>query len=340
MKFESLHNHTALSDGALTPLELLAEGEKAGFGVMAITDHDVLPDQKTLQSLKNYSGPVRWLTGCEISSGLPRELGGGAASMFHILGLFTDPTDRNLLEHSRKALAARVERMEKLVGNLRNLGFAISDKDCLAEAGGESVGRPHIVQALLRHEQNFAVLEDLRQKMELAARHDPAVSEAYREMMRRHDSGQGLAALPFGLFLADQAFIPGVYVEYAYSTDMDASVKLIRDAGGAAFIAHWPTIQNKINAEMLGNFLSGGRLDGVELATGFVGPDSNEQTAILRQLAMQAGAATAIGIDGHQAADIERFVRELPDLAQESAGQTDRLIERLNPDLTFSNLGA
>lgn len=339
LNYESLHNHTNLSDGTLSPLELLAAGERAGFGVMAFTEHDALPDEAVLKRLKDYSGPVKWLAGCEISSGLPRELGGGTASMFHILGLFTDPTNSALLDHSRQALAARVERMEKLVENLRRLDLQITADDCLAEAGGESVGRPHIVAALLRHPENLATIERLRVAMAAAAAHDPALAESYQEMMRRHDAGQGTAALPYGLFLADNAFIKDVYVDYAYWTDMDTSVGLIRGAGGIALIAHWPTIEYKISARLLDRLLAEGRLDGVELATGFVGPATADKTAILRQLAKRHNAATAIGIDGHQAEDLERFV-QTPGLADQTPGQTGRLIERFKPDLTFSNLSA
>jgi predicted metal-dependent phosphoesterase TrpH len=339
MKFESLHNHTNLSDGQLTPLELLKAAEQNNFGIIAITEHDVLPGPDVLNQLRKYSGPVKWLIGCEISSGLPKELGGGTASMFHILGLFTDPTDQNLLEHSRKALEARLERMEKLVGNLRQLGLSISAADCLAEAGGESVGRPHIVAALLKHAHNLPVIEALRQQMETAAAHDESTAVDYKEMMRRHDTGQGVAALPFGIFLSDKAFIKDVYVDYSYWTDMDDSVKLIRDAGGVAFIAHWPTIENKIDATLLKKFLTEGRLDGVELATGFVGPATKDKTATLWQLAESTGAATVIGVDGHQAGDIERFV-ETAGFADQTIGQTQRLIDRFNPDLTYSNFNA
>ena len=112
LNYESLHNHTTISDGRQTYAEVLATGEANGFGVMAFTDHDILPSPADLQKLREYQGPVKWLLGCEISSGLPKELGGGPASMFHILGLFTDPTYQPLLDHSKLALAARSERME------------------------------------------------------------------------------------------------------------------------------------------------------------------------------------------------------------------------------------
>jgi predicted metal-dependent phosphoesterase TrpH len=74
--YESLHNHTVLSDGAQTHLEMLATAEQAGFGVVAFTDHDVLPDAGVLADLRAYDGLVDWTVGVELSAGLPTELGG------------------------------------------------------------------------------------------------------------------------------------------------------------------------------------------------------------------------------------------------------------------------
>ncbi len=114
LNYESLHNHTTASDGHLDHIELLNKGYAEGFGLMAFTDHDVLPNDEALARLKDYDGPMKWLTGVEISSGLPKELGGGPASMFHILGLFVDPHNKALMEHCQTAVAARNERMEQI----------------------------------------------------------------------------------------------------------------------------------------------------------------------------------------------------------------------------------
>jgi predicted metal-dependent phosphoesterase TrpH len=332
--YESLHNHTTASDGAQSYAEVLATAEAAGFGTIAFTDHDMLPSETDLAALRASAGPVKWLLGCEISSGLPRELGGGATSMFHILGLFTDPTNRALLDHCRQALAARTERMERIVGGLKGLGFTISIDDCLRASGGESVGRPHIVRALGTHPENAAIIERIRAEMETAAVSSAGVAMDYMRMMQRDPSDY-----PYRLFLSDDAFIPGVYVDYLYTIDMDASVKLIRDAGGVAILAHWPTIWRKVNAGMLEGFLRDGRLDGVELRSGFVDSEVERAAQQLSDMATRHSAITTIGIDGHRAEDIERFGRDQA-LGTRTIGQTARLIERVKPDLAWSNLAA
>ncbi len=332
--YESLHNHTTASDGAQTYLEVLATAEANGFGIIAFPDHDMLPTPADLKVLKAYTGPVKWFLGCEISSGLPKELGGGATSMFHILGLFTDPTDQPLLEHCRRALAARNERMERIVTNLRGLGFTISAEDCLRASGGESVGRPHIVKALGAHAANVVILDAIKADMERAAVTDAKVAMAYMRMLQRDPSDYA-----YRLFLSDDAFIPGIYVDYLYSIDMDASVRLIRDAGGVAILAHWPTIKRKIDAEMLEGFLRDKRLDGVELRTGFMDAEVEASARLLTAMAQRQDALTTIGVDGHREKDLERFAADRT-LANQTIGQTQRLLDRLKPDLTWSNLGS
>ncbi len=332
MHYESLHNHTTASDGAQSYAEVLATAEANHIGVVAFTDHDMLPSAADLKALKAYQGPVKWLLGCEISSGLPKELGGGPASMFHIVGLFTDPTHRPLLDHCRQAVAARTERMERIVANLRRLGFTITVDDCLSASGGEGVGRPHIVKALAMHPKNEPIIEGLRADMEYAARLDATTAMAYMQMMQRDKSDY-----PYRLFLSDDSFIPGVYVDYLYSIDMDASVKLIRDAGGVAILAHWPTIWRKITPALLDQFLAEKRLDGVEIRSGFMDTEVERAERELTAMATKHHALTTIGIDGHREVDIERFVKDR-DLAGKTVGQTQNLIAKLKPDLSWSNL--
>lgn len=322
--YESLHNHTTASDGSQTHEELLATAEKYQFGIIAFTDHDMLPSEKKMQELAAYKGPVQWHIGCEISSGWPSEIGGGAASMFHIVGLFTDPRDQALREHCRLAAEARIERMREIVTNLRNIGLTISVDDCLAASGGESVGRPHIVKALLGHEQNRIVIDDIRQKMRRAAEHDSAIQEKYARMMEQEPEKHA-----YTLFLSDDSFVPGVYVDYQYWTDMDKSVSLIRGAGGIAILAHWPTIKKKVPLATIGEYIQQGRLDGIEVASGFLGADAADDEQNMQQLADTLGCIQTIGIDAHRETDFASFVADKPAAAQASIGQTARILQKL-----------
>ncbi len=330
--YESLHNHTTASDGTQTHLEVLEAARRNKVRVVAFTDHDTLPSAADITKLKAYAGPVKWLVGCEISSGLPAELGGGVTSSLHILGLFTDPTNPALLEHCVKAVAARTERMERIVKNLKGLSFAISVEDCLAASGGETVGRPHIVRALNSHPENSAIIEQMKSDMEKAAVASAQVARDYAHMMERPASDY-----PYRLFLSDDAFIPDIYVDYLYSIDLDSAVKLIRGAGGVAIVAHWYTASRKIDADMLEGMVGDGRLDGVELMGNPMNGMARRAEPVLAAMAQRTGCITTYGIDGHREQDMENFCND-QSVASKSIGQTAKLVERLKPNLDFSNL--
>ena len=337
MNYESLHNHTSISDGVESPLEVLATAKKYGFSVVAFTDHDILPNEQQLEELKAYKGTVKWFVGCEISSGLPKELGGGPISMFHILGLFTDPFNTDLLEHSKFALAARIERMEGIVENLNNLGFTITVEDCLRASSGEVVGRPHIVKALLEYKENITLMEKLREDMKKASEDDDALRIKYDNMMKQAEN-KGIRVYPYDLFLTEDAFIPNTYIDYLYSTDMDKSVELIRNAGGIAILAHWGTIKHKIDAVMLEQFLKEKRLDGVEIASGF-SVNNVGNIEILKKIADKTNSLQTIGIDAHRPEDFASFTTS-PKLAKQTTGITQKIIEQTNPSLQWSNLAS
>jgi 3',5'-nucleoside bisphosphate phosphatase len=331
-RFESLHNHTTASDGTQTHLQVLKTASANGFGVMAFTDHDRLPDAGDIKKLRDFEGKMKWFVGVEVSSGLPVELGGGSSSNLHILGLFTDPTNRALLDHCAKAQVARTERMEKIIRNLHSLGLTVSVSDTLKASAGESVGRPHIVRALYMHPENAAVIEGIRAKMEKAAREDPAVAMDYAHMIERPASDY-----PYRLFLSSDAFIRDVYVDYLYWVDMDLAVSLIRGAGGVAVVAHWYTASKVITAELLEGMIREGRLDGVEIMGNPENPQARRAEPVVTALAERTGCISTYGIDGHRPEDIPSFASDRV-LANRTVGQTQRIIDRIKPDLTWSNL--
>src|SRR3989344_8721321 len=155
---QSLHSHTFNSDGLFTYQSLLDTVLQYGISTVAFTDHDYLPDEKTVKELKHLNHPVKWLIGIELSAGLPKELGGGVDGP-HMLGLFVDPANKKLLEHCKKSQEERITRMKIVVKNLKSLGFDITKEDCLKEAKGGSVVQPHIVAALKSKRRNLKLID-------------------------------------------------------------------------------------------------------------------------------------------------------------------------------------
>lgn len=331
--YESLHNHTTASDGTQSYTELLRAAERYNFGTMALTDHDFVPNVRQMQELSRYSGTTKWFIGCEISCGLPQGDANGPKASMHMLGQFVDPHSSRLVDHCAKAQAARSERVERIVANLRSLDFTISVDDVIrAAAGGESVGRPHIVRALHGHDENAKVIERIRLEMEKAAIADAGVAMDYALMIERPPSDY-----PYRLFLSDDAFIKGIYVDYLYWIDMDAAVAIIREAGGVAVMAHWYTVGKHLSAEELRQLLHDGRLDGVELMGNPLNSQARKAEPILRNLAQATGAITTYGIDNHREEEMRGFARN-GELARLTVGQTTKIVDRVHPNLTYSNM--
>ena len=299
---------------------------------MAFTDHDVLPSESIIQELKLHNHKTKWICGIEISSGLPKELGGGTFPGLHITGLFVDPTNQKLLEYSEKALNARIGRMEKMVKNLQSLGFDISEKDCLTASGGEAVGRLHIVQALKVKQKNLDIIEALRIRMSQET--DEKIKIKYKNMMQK-----GETQYPFLLFLSEDPYIPNIYVDYLYWEDMDSVVKLIRDAGGLAFIAHYSTAKKKIPLEMMEQIIKSKRVDGVEVVYGmraYEYQDWKKDMEWLSQKADQYQIFKSGGADLHSKEQIELFV-QMKEFSQKTIGMAEKIIEKSGVDTTWSS---
>ena len=137
-----LHTHSTASDGTDRPAELIAKAHDAGLAAVAITDHDTLSGLPEAEEEARKYSDMEFVRGVEVSTGSDR-------GEMHILGLWV-PKDAEPLE---KALAEmrskRGERNERIVEKLCRLGCPLTMDDVMKEAGGESVGRPHIAMALV-----------------------------------------------------------------------------------------------------------------------------------------------------------------------------------------------
>jgi predicted metal-dependent phosphoesterase TrpH len=138
-----LHTHTLLSDGALSPEELVERAAGRGVHAIALTDHDEVAGIAAARERGDALG-VEVLAGIEIS--VSDE---GGLRQMHILGLGIDPTHEPLLARMRAYREERVQRGERIVEKLAALGARIDFPRVRARAGEGSLGRPHIAQALV-----------------------------------------------------------------------------------------------------------------------------------------------------------------------------------------------
>lgn len=85
-----LHIHTTASDGTWTPAELISEAQRAGLGLIAVTDHDSVANVAEAGRLAAEAG-IQLIPGAEICSTKEN-------LSFHILGYGIDITNKPLLE--------------------------------------------------------------------------------------------------------------------------------------------------------------------------------------------------------------------------------------------------
>ena len=334
---ETLHTHTTLSDGKLTHREMFELAQSLGVAVIAFTDHDAVPSPAIMEELEaQRERTLKWIVGIEITADLPKELKPDTGAM-HIIGLFVDPANVAIKEHCRHAQEARVKRMKEIVSKLQTLGFKITVEDCLEMSGGESVGRPHIVQALKKYSENNLVMEKIRLEMAEEASLNPAIQEQYARMMQKGEHNY-----PYTLFLSPEAFRKG-YAEHDYMPDMDEAVRLIRDAGGVAVLAHYFTIRAKMPLSALDRVLSEKRLDGVEVVYGLreygtVGEvEMNKERDTLRDMAKKSNLLALGGSDAHTVEDLERFVMN-DWFSKETVGFTESVLATGKVNKAFSSL--
>jgi hypothetical protein len=334
MKYNNLHCHTTNSDGQLTVQETIKFCEENNVGAVAFTDHDSVLSDLDIKYLKSYKGPVRWVSGIEISVGRIPEVDKSLSGL-HMVGLFVDPTNEELKKFCKRAQDSRRDRMQRIVKNLKSIDIHITEQDCLEASGGEAVGRPHIVQAIMKYESNVERMEELY--LEMKAEVD-SNSVARKKVM--HIQEQGDSQKPYMIFLSKDAYIPDIYVEYLFSPTWDECVSVIRNAGGLSFLAHYFSIANKVELNFIEKLIKEGRLDGVEGVYGlFIFKSDSEfskeillQQEKLQDISKRSGCLVSGGSDAHNYENWEEFVNT-PEFAEKTVGLLDNILEQSDKDL-------
>ena len=145
----------------------------------------------------------------------------------HVLGLLFDPNHVELMNTLSKTRENRHGRMEKIIARINEAGIDISMADVLEQlSDGATLGRPHLADALVK-------------KGVIASR-----EEAFTQMLHNNSK---------------------YYVSH-YSPSPEVAIKLIKEAGGVAVIAH-PMASHRgrvISSETFGSIINSG-LDGIEV---------------------------------------------------------------------------
>jgi predicted metal-dependent phosphoesterase TrpH len=189
-----LHTHSTWSDGIDSATTVVENALRKGLTALALTDHDTvlgIPEARR----RAEGTDLEIITGVELSSS-EGEL------EIHILGYLFDETNGALLEQLDAFRDIRRTRALAMVERLKKLGKPLDEEDVLRRAKGDSVGRPHVAEAMVE------------------CGYVSSVEDAFRRFL----GIGGPAWVPKPIFTPLQA------------------IQLITDAGGVTSVAHPATI--------------------------------------------------------------------------------------------------
>lgn len=136
-----LHCHSTVSDGLEPPGALVRRALEAGLSVLALTDHDAVHGLPELEERARGTGLVP-VPGVELSTRREGE-------DVHVLGLFVDPEEPELVARLLGMREARDRRGEAMVGRLAELGIRLELGELRRTVGDGAFGRPHVARALV-----------------------------------------------------------------------------------------------------------------------------------------------------------------------------------------------
>ena len=176
----------------------------------------------------------------------------------HMLGMLFDRDNLALSEVLATTRDNRLTRMNRIIARLNEAGYEISIEDVLAQlAPGATLGRPHLADALIAKK--------------LVASRD----EAFAELLHNNSK---------------------YYISH-YSPTPEDAIKLIKQAGGVAVIAHpLASLRGRtINIESFKSMVEAG-LDGIEISHR---DQSEDERELLREVVARYGIIATGSSDYH-----------------------------------------
>jgi len=136
-----LHSHSTISDGTLTPSELLAHASKQDVDVLALTDHDSVDGLEEAAIAATELG-IQLINGVEISTSWNGQT-------IHMVGLGIDPTYQPLLDGLQKICEFRLWRAEEMGRRLAKKRIEGGFEGAKSFAKGGLIARTHYARFLV-----------------------------------------------------------------------------------------------------------------------------------------------------------------------------------------------
>lgn len=265
-KIIDLHIHTNLSDGALSPKEVIDEAVKNGVSVMAIADHDTIDayNDELFEYAKEKN--IKLIKAVEIST--KNEKAG-----IHVLGYNFDLDNQELIDNLYENRNARHIYLHNVSEKLRELGYHINEAE-LDKI--DAVTKAHISKDVVESEEN-------KEKLLKEFGYIPEKGEFIETIMN-----EGCPA----------------YVKKKTMTPKEA-VELIKRAGGKVVLAHPVAYKYEDNftKEDIEKLVTDMKADGIE--ANYIYIDRNNKRIneldIWNEFAKKHNLFTTIGSDFHMA---------------------------------------
>ena len=138
-----------MSDGLLTPEELVAHAASKGVRVLALTDHDEVSGLARARAAAEQLG-MSFVNGVEISVTWKKRT-------LHVVGLRVDPTHPDLLETFARVREGRNDRARQIAEGLAKAGIGGAYEGAREIAGNSVMTRSHFAQFMVKqgHAKNI-----------------------------------------------------------------------------------------------------------------------------------------------------------------------------------------
>jgi 3',5'-nucleoside bisphosphate phosphatase len=144
-----LHCHSTLSDGLLSPEDLVAHAASRGVRVLALTDHDEVGGLARARAVAEQLG-ISFIDGVEISVTWKNRT-------LHIVGLRVDPQHPELLAAFAKVREGRDARARQIAAGLAKAGIVDAYEGARELSGNSVMTRSHFAQFMVKrgHAKNI-----------------------------------------------------------------------------------------------------------------------------------------------------------------------------------------
>lgn len=141
-----LHSHSTVSDGTMTPRELVTHAAGQGVQVLALTDHDDVAGVREAQAVGAEVG-VTVVAGTEISVTWH-------GRTLHIVGLRVDPQQAELVAGLARLRDSRRVRAELIAAELEKIGMKGALEGAYSYASEHIISRTHFARFMI--DQGYA----------------------------------------------------------------------------------------------------------------------------------------------------------------------------------------